>query len=226
MYFRFKYFNLICIVILLFISYNSWYIVNNHFYDLDYEGLFEDRFIVFLMTKNCGRLSQKVLDYFPNLIAISDIKCINNNFDNKTMIFEKKNDNLEINYKLKYKHVIEICKDSDNMLCLIIEDDVTFLHSKEKTRDIIVDNTISLFTNEGFAYDCSKRGFLLTTGMDNNKSLCRIIAKEYAKCLIKCFDKIKEPADITLGFCQDECGIKQKRFLIVQHSGKKSLLNH
>lgn len=113
------------------------------------------------------------------------------------------------------------------MKCLILEDDVVVLHSLERTREILVQNTLTLFTTENDAYDCTKRGFgWFPSTHTGNGSQCRIYNKPTIKCMTECLRNDKEvQLDFGLKGCQIKCGLNQKRFLLVVHSGLKSTMD-
>jgi hypothetical protein len=113
------------------------------------------------------------------------------------------------------------------LLCLILEDDVTFINRKSQAIQRIVTNTLSWFTNDDTTWDCSKRGMgFWKTGYTGNTSICRIVPKKYAACLAENMRNSVYPADIALKIESSRCRLTQSRFLLAQHSGAVSTLGH
>jgi hypothetical protein len=112
------------------------------------------------------------------------------------------------------------------MLIIMLEDDVVPLYTGKALMYHLMINTLSLFSNDLDNFDCAKRGFLLPTGSNGNKSLCRIFSKETLSKQLQCLKSKEGPIDVLIDVCQQELGIVQKRFLLVNHSGLKSTLGH
>ena len=113
------------------------------------------------------------------------------------------------------------------MKCLLLEDDVVLLHDLSRTREILVQNTLTLFNRETVAYDCTKRGFgwlrSTHTGMG---SQCQIFSKDSTTCVSECLgtDAMGVRVDTGLKVCQVKCGLVQKRFLLVVYGGLRSTM--
>ncbi|KAF2422857.1 hypothetical protein EJ08DRAFT_701471 [Tothia fuscella] len=130
-------------------------------------------------------------------------------------------------YRAKYSQVLNHCYHGDKMKCLILEDDIVFLHNPERTRDVLVENTITMFNTEDSAYDCTKRGFgWLPSTHTGDGSQCRIFSKPPASCLSQCLEE-ENAAQLDFGLkaCQSHCGLTQKRFLLAVHSGLSSTMD-
>jgi len=188
------------------------------------------------MTIDCERETNHIIQYFPNVeIALyDDENCshtrIAKNYVNSIIRIGTKDDSLnkELQYKQKYIRTLINCLKGNRMLCLLIEDDILFLHEKWYSHELLVYNTISKFSNDLCFTDCSKQGFFINTGITGNKSLCRIYTKENLKEFIECLktDYSEKPIDLAIATCQEKLSICQRRVLLVQHSGRKSELGH
>lgn len=204
----------------------TYTLINLHYIDVDIDKVVDKRLNVYTQTISCGRNSQEIYEYFPqsSFVINDNATCpYPNTID--TYAFNSSMDN-ELNYKYKYVDTLRHCLQSDKMLCMILEDDITFLHRNASTWRNIAINTVSLFANEECFYDCSSRGLWLKTGITGNKSLCRIFTKERLPDFIPCLMQKDDPIDIGIARCQEAIGICQKRFLLVQHTGMSSTLGH
>ncbi|KAI8075705.1 hypothetical protein BDF21DRAFT_423507, partial [Thamnidium elegans] len=112
------------------------------------------------------------------------------------------------------------------MLVMLLEDDVIPVYTNKTLWYHLAINTIPLFSNDLANFDCSKRGFLLSTSFSDNKSLCRIFSKETLVSQVSCLRSIPDPIDIAIGYCQEQLSITQKRFLAFVHSDMPSLIGH
>jgi hypothetical protein len=193
--------------------------------NLDAKSIFESRIEVHLMTRNCKRNSLQLLHYFPQATVHNDTPCQSGDFHYFKNTVEVRGS--ESDYKQKYinalKHFLAF---SDRMLVMVLEDDVVPIYSISTTIRHLVINTMAFFSNDLDNFDCSKRGFLLRTGSDGNKSLCRIYSKETLKKQIECFEELPDAIDIMINYCQEKLDIPQKRFLLFNHIGFRSLLGH
>jgi hypothetical protein len=140
--------------------------------------------------------------------------------------------NSQLRYAYKYVETLKICMHGNKMLCMVLEDDILFLHKNETTWNNIASNTISLVANEETFWDCSTRRLWLSDWHDAARSLCRIYNTEQLPEFILCMEQslraeatLENTAVGTLiARCQNNLKIQQKRFLLVNHSGQRSIL--
>uniref|UniRef100_A0AAT9H820 Glycosyltransferase n=1 Tax=Rhizopus microsporus phasma-like virus 1 TaxID=3156537 RepID=A0AAT9H820_9VIRU len=204
------YVNLILFLLLV------WFHIGLQYYYLNVSEYCQKRMETCILTSTEGdRYSKDLKRVFPNSYFCENINL------NKTT------DTKEDYYKYKYIHYLEhFLEKQEHMLIIMLEDDVVPIYTGRALYYQLLLNTLSLFSNDLDNFDCSKRGFLLPTGSNGNKSLCRIFSKETLKEQIQCFREEEGPIDIVIDKCQQKLGITQKRFLIVNHSGLRSTLNH
>lgn len=208
--------------------------INHHYINIDNIEYVDTRMGVYVQTRDCSRNFDKIQKSFPNAMAVTDEPCARREHIFKSYIEEIDRNHKVLKYTYKYVETLKMCQQGDKMLCMILEDDVLFLHKNETTWNNIALNTLSLFAKEDTFWDCSSRGFWLATGSSGNKSLCRIFSTERLPGFIKCVegylksipDSEEKGIYVLIDRCQTELGITQKRFLLVNHSGHKSLLEH
>jgi hypothetical protein len=187
---------------------------------------------VYVETRDCGRNFAKIQSYFPNAIAISDEPCAHKEHVFKSYIQDIDKANSQLRYAYKYVETLKICMHGNKMLCMVLEDDILFLHKNETTWNNIASNTISLVANEETFWDCSTRRLWLSDWHDAARSLCRIYNTEQLPEFILCMEQslraeatLENTAVGTLiARCQNNLKIQQKRFLLVNHSGQRSIL--
>lgn len=231
-----------CVFALLFFSLLSYSLflgsrrahrlVSSHLFDLSYTSIFRSQFQVYVVTHACRRYTRDIASTFESVVLVPDL------FDspdcavlNQTQLHldreqDRQKDDL---YREKYAQVLDHCGQGDKMKCLILEDDVVLLHGLERTREVLVENTLSLFNKEDNVYDCSKRGFgWLSSTHTGNGSQCRIFSKISAPCISRCLREDEFASHIQLDYglkgCQAKCGLTQKRFLLVVHGGLRSTM--
>ncbi|KAI9701180.1 MAG: hypothetical protein M1836_001849 [Candelina mexicana] len=206
----------------------------NESYDLNYDQLFAKRIQTYIMTHDCGRYTSSLasdLSGDTTLVtdSISEPQCNALNLPLQETIPNPDDENQDQRYITKYTQVLNACSHGSKMLCLILEDDAVFLHTPTRTREVLIQNTITYYWNEDSAYDCGKRGNgWFTSSQTGLGSLCRIYSKDKAGCLAECLAEPKHPlshGDLELMRCQMKCKLKQKRFLLVQHTGLPSTMN-
>ncbi|GAA5795231.1 hypothetical protein HPULCUR_000586 [Helicostylum pulchrum] len=186
--------------------------------NINVHDLVSKRISVVILTKDGQRNTASLKSNFPqarvatgNNITSSDIKL----------------DTFELMYKEKYIQELEYFVDNgQTMLVMLLEDDVIPVYTNKTLWYHLAINTIPLFSNDLANFDCSKRGFLLSTSFSDNKSLCRIFSKETLVSQVRCLRSIPDPIDIAIGYCQEQLGITQKRFLAFVHSGMPSIIGH
>ncbi|KAL4921970.1 hypothetical protein BDW62DRAFT_218537 [Aspergillus aurantiobrunneus] len=182
-----------------------------HLYDLSYESYFQNQFHVYVLTSSCDRFTLDALHLQPGAATTAD---------------SPTQDNL---FREKYAQALDSCAAGSKAKCLILEDDIVFLHDPERTREVLVENTLPLFNDgEIDAFDCTKRGFgwlpSMHTGMG---SQCRVYSKHSAPCMSEC---LRGPSgligqlDSGLANGQVVCELRQKRFLLVVHGGLGSTM--
>jgi len=247
------YISLLSLATLLYLANTIYYRTQSHLFDLNTDELYNKTLAVYLLTTDCKRYTPDIITQFDDLEAfylVNDIdspeclstghKLLNFNLQNDTRL--KSQDD---RYRLKWAHVMKHCGQGTKHKCMILEDDVIFLHDKEKTKEVIMTNTLTLWFAGNLAWDCARRGFgwLKTSGWGWG-SQCRVFEKSDVLnvCLENCFANgedddddddeagskedmemdsdmgIELPAlDQLLGPCQKQCGMQQGNFLLVQH---------
>lgn len=210
--FRISLITTILFIITAFILFSALYDTN-----VNVERLVSQRISVVILSKDGKRNTNILKSHFPQA-SIS----IKNRIQAKA-----ENDSLEDLYREKYIQELEyFVEHGKTMLVMLLEDDVVSVYTNKTLWYHLAINTIPLFANDLANFDCSKRGFLLKTGSDGNKSLCRIFSKETLKSQIQCMRSIPDPIDVTINYCQEKLDITQKRFLAFVHSGMPSLIGH
>lgn len=218
----------------------SWHrvhrLVASHSFDLSYGSIFGAQFRIYLLTHDCGRFTAGIASTFESVVLVPDAvdapDCVSLNH---TILHVDSNpsDTADEAYKAKYSAVLDDCytgsptlNDGGKMKCLILEDDVVLLHDSVRTREVLVENTLTLFNHEDSAYDCTKRGFgWLKTTHTGQGSQCRVFSRPSSQCLGEC---VREPGheqlDFALRSCQERCGLVQRRFLLAVHGGLESTM--
>ncbi len=191
---------------------------------------------MYLLTHDCGRFTANIASVFEDSILVPDVReSLQCTMSNWTLLRTNavNGATADEGYKQKYSLVLEDCyegskamNDGGKMKCLILEDDIIFLHDAARTKEILVENTLSLFNKEDSAYDCTKRGFgWLPTSHTGMGSQCRLFSRLSADCMSKCIKAGgDEQLDFALKSCQAECGLVQKRFLLAVHGGLVSTM--
>jgi hypothetical protein len=198
--------------------------------DLDVDSLYSARFQTYIMTQNCSRNFDSLVNAFPNSIIVNDEAC-GTAMPPSSIALASQAEEIDpaVRYKVKYEKVLRACAEGDKMLCLILEDDAVLVNGVDAARERLVRNTLSQDTNDLFTWDCSKYGLgFMKTGFTGNKSVCRIIPASFASCVSEIMEQLVPPfyADLALRESTKLCGLKQSRFLLVQHAGYKSTLGH
>lgn len=239
-------------------------VVNSHLHDISYEPYFQRQFQAFVLTASCGRYTSDAATQFdsntltivPNRLGTPECNAVTTNQlrlkppaslaaeaeaeEQKTGRTSHSAGTKDSLYREKYAQVLDACAAGSKAKCLILEDDVVFLHSPERTREVLIENTIPLFNDgEDDVFDCTKRGFgwlpSTHTGMG---SQCRVFSKGSAKCMSSCLrgragvtghagsgdPRAASNLGIGLANCQIKCGLEQKRFLLVVHGGLGSTM--
>jgi hypothetical protein len=213
-------------------------LVSSHTFDLAYADIFRTQFQVYILTHSCGRLTPTIAAAFDSVLLVPDVRdsrdCASLAPRHKQLRVETERAgpgaaaprSKDDAFRDKYVRVLQHCQREQKMKCLILEDDVVFLHSRERTREVLVENTLTLFNWESDAYDCTKRGFgWLPSTHTGNGSQCRVFSKPSAECMVKCLrDGEHEQLDFGLATCQAKCRLTQKRFLLAVHSGLSSTM--
>ncbi|ODQ77946.1 hypothetical protein BABINDRAFT_9562 [Babjeviella inositovora NRRL Y-12698] len=193
-------------------------------YDID--TIFNDRFSVNVLTNNCSRNTNRIVAFFPELAVWNDTVCTLMPDSASYVSGPPVMGDVGL-YTKKYTRAVRLCAYGDKMLCLFLEDDITWLFDVDETKRRLVLNTILYYSNDDATWDCSKYGIgWFKTGATGNKLQCRIISKETASCMAGYMDRSGIPADIALRDASKACSVRQGRFLLVQHTGGRSILKH
>lgn len=222
-------------LVLLLGSIEAVHVLKHHRYGLDYHQIFQKQFSIYILTRDCQRYTADIAAHFSgNAILVPDIHdsphC--DNLGPKLLLPTLEHVSRDRAFRQKYTDVLDHCAANNKMRCLLLEDDVLFLHKKERSLEIIVENTLSLFNREQKAYDCTKRGFgWLTSTPNGYGSQCRIYGKYSSNCMSKCLQGVGRKngfgdrlLDNTLGLCESKCSLTSSRFLIIQHTGLNSTM--
>ncbi|KAJ0415857.1 hypothetical protein BJY00DRAFT_292825 [Aspergillus carlsbadensis] len=226
----------IILIALVLLSFRVPRLVNSHLYDLSFETYFQRQFQVFALTASCGRFTPDVAAHFdydfvtlvPNQQDLPECAALNRKQLPLSTAKDDPTASKDDLFREKYAHVLDACASGVKAKCLILEDDIVFLHTPQRTREILVENTIPLFNNgEIDAFDCTKRGFgwlsSTTTGMG---SQCRVYSRQAAPCMSQCLRDQRQGSQLDAGLanCQVRCKLDQKRFLLVVHGGLSSTM--
>ncbi|KAL2819864.1 hypothetical protein BDW59DRAFT_120080 [Aspergillus cavernicola] len=230
-----RYFGITIILFLIFLVCRLPRLIHSHLYDLSYESYFQRQFQVYVLTTSCDRFTIDVATYFESgsLILVpnhsDEPKCDAVDREQLHLQLEEHSRSKDDLFREKYAQVLDSCAQGSRAKCLILEDDIIFLHNPKRTREILVENTLPLFNDgEIDAFDCTKRGFgwlpSTHTGMG---SQCRVYSKHSATCLSQCLREQRGSSQLDVGLanCQVRCGLKQKRFLLVVHGGLSSTMD-
>ena len=206
----------------------------SHNFDVSYDNIFDMQFRVYILTHECLRFTTSIASSFESVTVVPDVASTSCDALNQTQLhLPIATGTADERFKYKYSQVLEDCyvggrehSDGGRMKCLILEDDIVFLHNGRRTRELLVQNTISLYGKEDSAYDCNKRGFgWLKSTHTGLGSRCRIYSRENALCLSQCCAASGEAhLDVGLRDCQAECGLIQRRFLLAVHGGLSSTM--
>ncbi|KAJ2963478.1 hypothetical protein NQZ79_g1563 [Umbelopsis isabellina] len=207
-------------------------LVNHYTINMDKVDYVDMRMNVYVETRDCGRNFAKIQSSIPNAIAISDEPCAHKEHVFKSFVEDIGKVDGHLWYAYKYIETLKICMHGNKMLCMVLEDDIIFVHKNETTWNNIAQNTVSLAANEDSFWDCSTRGLWLSDWHEPARSLCRIYNTERLPAFIQCMEQTlrDEPTlenaavGALITACQTNLKIQQKRFLLVNHSGQKSLL--
>lgn len=200
-------FIVLALAIIIFILFSSLYETN-----INVEQLVSQRISVVILTKDGQRNTNSLQHLFPHA------RISKGNNISRTLISNKEISPVEYIYKEKYIQELEnFIENGKTMMVMLLEDDVIPVYTNKTLWYHLAINTIPLFSNDLANYDCSKRGFLTTTGFSDNKSLCRIFSKENLRPQINCLRSIPDAIDISIGYCQQQLDIDQKRFLAFVH---------
>ncbi|KAL2810193.1 hypothetical protein BJX63DRAFT_423244 [Aspergillus granulosus] len=220
---------------LILLAFRTPRLVNSHLYDLSFETYFSRQFQVFALTGSCDRFTPDVAAHFdydsltlvPNQLDMPECAALSR----KQLALSATNDpgaSKDDLFRAKYAQVLDSCASGNKAKCLILEDDIVFLHRPQRTREVLVENTIPLFNDgETDTFDCTKRGFgwlsSTTTGMG---SQCRVYSKHSAPCMSQCLRDQRQGSRLDTGLanCQVRCKLNQKRFLLVVHGGLSSTM--
>ncbi|KAL4783166.1 hypothetical protein BJX76DRAFT_261528 [Aspergillus varians] len=233
---------LILIPLIVFLVHRVPRLINSHLYDLSYEPYFQRQFHTYILTASCGRFTRDAtlqfdpassLTLVPNYPDTPECNALSRNqLHPQGNLAETSKDG---QFKEKYAQVLDACAQGSKAKCLILEDDVVFLHEPARTREILVESTVPLFNDgDNDAFDCTKRGFgWLYTEHTGMGSQCRVYSKHSAGCMSACLRGQEKfltsgvdsaQLDAGLPGCQIACGLRQKRFLLVVHGGLGSTM--
>ena len=212
-------------------------LTSSHNFDLDHPSIFNAQFRIYILTYDCRRFTANIASAFESVVLVPDIwdsrNCTALNHSGLYLDVDL-NQKADKRYKDKYSRVLEDCHsggrmehDGGKMKCLILEDDVVLLHDPERTREVLVQQTNSLFNGEDIGYDCTKRGFgWLDSTPTGQGSQCRIFSRPTALCMSHCITRgEQEQLDYALNDCQGQCGLRQRRFLLAVHGGLTSIMD-
>lgn len=185
---------------------------------------FNARFDTYILTKECSRSFDHISAVLPGGIILTDDVEACAKAGNSWSAKEAQIHFDEVAYTRKYQTAVEMCALGSKEKCLILEDDVVFINAVSTLFQRIRFHMM-FFSGPSWAYDCSSVGLgWLKTGQTSNKSLCRIIDKRSASCLAEEMTKKELAADLALGRAQEMCGVNQHRFLLVQHTGYRTVI--
>lgn len=221
-----------CCIIILAAALYVLSLALSYTFGLSDATIFHAQFQVYILTHDCGRFTSNISANFdhnavilvPDSADIPDCAALNHPQLHPSINQVSSKDAM---LREKYAQVLDHCRAGQKMKCLILEDDVVFLHTAERTRELLVKNTLTLFNTERDAFDCTKRGLgWFRSTHTGNGSQCRIYSKTTVPCITGCLrdTMAKAQLDTGLGACQATCGLLQKRFLLVVHSGLGSTM--
>lgn len=134
---------------------------------------------------------------------------------------------IENKYRNKYAQTLRDCSNGSHELCMLLEDDIVFINKRDMMLYRLALLTMAKYSGPEVSWDCAKRGNgWEERDIDGNKSQCRIIHRDYAGCLADFLETSGRPADVALAEGMKHCKMKQKWFLLVQHTGRKSGMGH
>ncbi|KAG5357980.1 Ubiquitin carboxyl-terminal hydrolase 2 [Yarrowia sp. B02] len=187
---------------------------------------FNDTFDTYILTKECGRSFDHISSIIPRGIILADdvTACEDKVSADRWSTQEAQIHFDELGYTKKYQQALDLCSQGRKEKCLVIEDDVVFINGASSLFQRIRFHML-FFSGPQWAYDCSSVGLgWLKTGQTSNKSLCRIVDSRSAPCLSSEMSKKELAADLALGRAQEMCGVSQHRFLLVQHTGYRTII--
>lgn len=131
-------------------------------------------------------------------------------------------------YTLKVIKYLRKCSSGSKEFCLMVEDDALYLYDNETTKKLILANILSFYGNYDYIIDCSKVGMWFDyTKVRGNNILCRITPAAEAECIASYMEQADQmPADLAYKHGANKCGLKERRFKIVEHIGYKSTIIH
>ena len=209
-------------------------LVTSHNYDLNYEELFEKQYSIYIMTHDCGRYTADIASVFDHTYLVPDDfhspacgKIANSTTLELKVTKEEAGTTTDSHYRAKYAKTLKHCASVPTIKCLILEDDIVFVHPPQRTKDVLVEQTLTLFNFDMHTWDCSKRGFgWLPSSTNIWGSQCRIYHTTRADSLYQC---VSEPEvadekllDDQLGTCTERHGMIHNRFLLIQNTGLPS----
>lgn len=148
-------------------------------------------------------------------------------FKIRTPEFQQWMEQVEPKYRNKYAQTLRACSQGSHELCILLEDDIVFINEAKVTLQRLGMHTLAKYSGPEVSWDCAKKGSgWEAVGIDGNKSQCRIVHRDKAGCLADYFDTSNVPADIALAEGMKHCNMVQKKFLLVQHTGRKSIMGH
>ncbi|KAG5361212.1 hypothetical protein CKK34_4038 [Yarrowia sp. E02] len=198
-----------------------------HLQDPSGLGYFLSTFDTYILTKECGRSFSHISSIIPGGIVLADdiatcgakLKSSSHWTTHEAQIHFD-----ELGYTKKYQQALNLCAKGGKEKCLILEDDIVFINGVSNLFQRIRFHMM-FFNGPSWAYDCSSVGLgWLKTGQTSNKSLCRIVDKRSSLCLAQEMTTIDLAADLALGKAQEVCGVNQHRFLLVQHTGYRTVI--
>lgn len=198
-----------------------------HLQDPSGQVHFRNTFDTYVLTKECGRSFDHISSIIPEGVVLADdVAACEAAFKdpNRWTSQEAQIHFDEVAYTKKYQQALDLCAQGKKEKCLILEDDVVFINGASSLFQRIRFHTL-FFSGPQWAYDCSSVGLgWLKTGQTSNKSLCRIIDKRSASCLSQKMSEKELAADLALGRAQVMCGVNQHRFLLIQHTGYRTII--
>ncbi|KIW01430.1 uncharacterized protein PV09_07190 [Verruconis gallopava] len=206
-------------------------LVFSHSYDLNFPAIYRAQFQVYILTHDCGRFTSDIASAFDpeSVILVPDVAdspaCAALGLQ-QVFVERVEGNSTDDTYRFKYAYTLWHCRNGDKMKCLFLEDDVVMLHDRQRTQEVLVENTLTLFNHEENAYDCTKRGFgWIRSKTTGNGSQCRIYSKPSTECMTYCLTQYEhKQLDYGLAACQNWCGLSQRRFLLAVHGGLSSTM--